>query len=42
MPYRDSGVGRRKVFEGMHSDWPLAFLRLEIIGLAPTIFAFPR
>jgi hypothetical protein len=38
----DPGVGRCKVFEGMHSDRPLAFLRREIIGLALAIFVFPR
>ena len=35
-------VGRREVFEGMHGDRPLAFLGLKIIGLALTIFVFPR
>jgi hypothetical protein len=40
--HRDARVGRREVFEGMHGDRSLAFLRLEIIWLALTLFVSPR
>jgi hypothetical protein len=34
--------GRCEVLQGMHSDRPLTFLRLEIIGLAPAVLVFPQ
>src|SRR5271166_3929927 len=40
--HRNARVGRREVFEGMHRDRALTLLRLEIIGLALTLFVCSR